>query len=163
MTPNHPNAKWLRSYYDGARTLLANRGGPNWDTVFAEHIRNITSKMSPNWVFHTAGIRLATTGDAEFAGIYSARVDQLCDGDFSINVGAIVADDDYACARITMHGRRGDQVLECEGVSAWRFQNGLAEEHWEVVPGPAWDDFFLGPNSSPDAPTGRSFWLQAGE
>src|SRR3546814_10905050 len=38
---------------------------------------------------------------------------------------------------------RSDHVWERVGMGAWRFENGIAVEHWELSNGPAWDAFYL--------------------
>jgi hypothetical protein len=146
LTPDHPNALWLAELYrlhepgvDAGLSL------EELDRRHADHVAKHMKRMSPDLVVHTGGVRLATTGDMAFMKAYARRRASLSDGgDVSIlAINQILADDTYGILHFHSRTRRGDHVWERVGMGAWRFENGVAVEHWELSNGPTWDAFYL--------------------
>ncbi|PCE43956.1 hypothetical protein COO09_03285 [Rhizorhabdus dicambivorans] len=116
------------------------------DKRHAEHVAKYMSRMSPNLIVHTGGVKLAATGDMAFLKAYARRRASLSDGgDVSIiAINQILADDNYGILHFRSRTKRGDHVWERDGMGAWRFENGIAVEHWELSNGPKWDAYYLG-------------------
>ena len=147
LTPDHPNALWLAELYRVNRPGPAQADLPTEEVnrLHAEHVAKHIARMSPDLVIHTGGVRLATTGDMAFMKAYARRRSSLSDsGDVSIvAVNQILADDSYGIIHFRSRTVRGDHVWERVGMGAWRFENGIAVEHWELSNGPAWDAFYF--------------------
>jgi hypothetical protein len=146
LTPDHPNALWLAELYgvdvDSASAGLSTE---EHHRRRAEHVAKHMERMSPNLVVHSAGVRLAVTGGIAFLNAYARRRASLSDGgDVSIvMMNQILADDTYGILHFFSRTSRGDHVWERVGMGAWRFEDGIAVEHWELANGPAWDAFYL--------------------
>lgn len=147
LTPDHPNALWLAELYRPLRPEAASSelSAVELDRLRAEHVAKHMERMSPDLIIHTGGVRLAATGDMAFMKAYARRRAALSDGgDVSIvAVNQILADDAYGILHFRSRTVRGDHVWERVGMGAWRFENGIAVEHWELSNGPAWDAFYL--------------------
>jgi hypothetical protein len=147
LTADHPNARWLNDFYcEGAR--ISNDASLDAATRarrLQEHGQEIAKRLSPDFVIHTGGVRLATTGGMEFLARYAQRRDALTDvsGEVIDFAGAL-ADDHYGIVYATFRTSRGDEVWERISMGAWRFEGGLVVEHWELPDGPRWDAFYLG-------------------
>ena len=147
LTPDHPNALWLAEMYRPHKpdAADANLSTEELDRRHAEHVAKAMQRMSPNMIVHTGGVRLAVTGDLAFLKAYGRRRASLSDGgDVSIvAVNQILADDTYGILHFKSRTVRGDHVWERTGMGAWRFEDGIAVEHWELSNGPMWDAFYL--------------------
>ena len=149
LTADHPNALWLAAMYghelqsDTASEQLSDE---ERDKRQAEHVTKYMSRMSPNLIVHTGGVKLAATGDMTFMRAYARRRASLSDGgDVSIiAINQILADDNYGILHFRSRTKRGDHVWERDGMGAWRFEDGIAVEHWELSNGPKWDAYYLG-------------------
>src|SRR3546814_17134511 len=73
----------------------------------------------------------------------STRTDTLFPYTTLFRSNQIRADDAYGILHFRSRTVRGDHVWERVGMGAWRFENGIAVEHWELSNGPAWDAFYL--------------------
>jgi hypothetical protein len=163
LTAHHPNALWLSELYrlhepDPAHGGLSTE---ELDRLHAEHVAKQMARMSPDLVIHTGGVRLAVTGGMAFMKAYSRRRSSLSDGgDVSIvAINQILADDTYGILHFQSRTARGGEVWERVGMGAWRFENGIAVEHWELSNGPKWDAFYLAgdPNFNGNA---TEYWMR---
>lgn len=148
LTPDHPNALWLAEMYAINRqtdAVDASLTAEERDHRHAEHIAKHMARMSPNLIIHTGGVRLAVTGDMTFMKAYARRRTSLSDGgDVSIiKVNQVLADDTYGILHFQSRTTRGDHIWERIGMGAWRFEEGIAVEHWELSNGPKWDAFYF--------------------
>ena len=147
LTPDHPNALWLREMYRLREPdpACAGLSAEELDRQHAEHVAKQMERLSPNLIVHTGGVLLATTGDMAFMKAYSRRRSSLSDGgDVSIvALNQVLADDTYGILHFQSRTVRGDEVWDRVGMGAWRFEDGIAVEHWELSNGPKWDAFFL--------------------
>ena len=126
------------------------------------HVEAIISRFAPNFLIHTAGLRLAAIGDRDFLMQYGKRRSSLCDKNIEALQGSqILADDHYGIVRAVFRSSRGDKVWERVGLGAWRFENGLAVQHWELGDAEKWDEFFISGDPDFAFQTGREFWLKA--
>ena len=160
LTADHPNAKWLHQLYFGA-AAIENDSALTAETrkaKKAEHIKLMTSRMSPGWVIHTGGIKLAATVTSDWISEYHDRRKALTNGTFrAIRIDQILADDLYGIIYGTFAAEQNGEAIEMMGVGAWRFENDLVVEHWEMPPGDVWDDLFLA--GDPDFQgTAEEFW-----
>jgi predicted SnoaL-like aldol condensation-catalyzing enzyme len=161
LTPDHPNALWLAELYGVDQPNHADAGLSSEERHrrHAEHVAKHMARMSPDLVIHTGGVRLAATGDMAFMKAYSRRRGSLSDGgDVSIvALNQILADDTYGILHFRSRTVRGDEVWDRVGMGAWRFEEGIAVEHWELSNGPKWDAFYLAgdPDFSGDA---KEYW-----
>lgn len=148
LTPDHPNAIWLAELYGFNQQPHLAEGSLSAEERrrrHAEHVAKHMARMSPNLVIHTGGVRLAATGDRAFMEAYARRRASLSDGgDVSITaINQILADDSYGILHFRSRTVRGAHVWERVGMGAWRFEDGVAVEHWELSNGPRWDAFYL--------------------
>ncbi|SHY53283.1 Uncharacterised protein [Mycobacteroides abscessus subsp. bolletii] len=144
FTADHPNARWLASYY-------TSRGHGDYNL----------ERFSPHFVIHTGGVRLAATGGMDFLKRYIQRRQDLTDANVEVvEFGGALADDHYGINWGTFRTTRGDDVWVRPSLGAWRFENGLAAEHWELANGPRWDEFFLATDPHFSG-TPEEFWTQA--
>jgi hypothetical protein len=163
LTPDHPNALWLAELYRLYEPGPADAGlsVEELDRRHAEHVAKQMQRMSPDLVVHTGGVRLAATGDMAFMKAYARRRASLSDGgDVSIlAINQILADDTYGILHFQSRTKRGDHVWERVGMGAWRFEDGVAVEHWELSNGPKWDAFYLAgdPDFNGDA---TEYWMR---
>lgn len=164
LTADHPNALWLAEMYgidQQPDAADANLTAEERDRRHAEHVAKYMARMSPNLIIHTGGVRLATIGDMAFMQAYARRRASLSDGgDVSIlGINQILADDTYGILHFRSRTVRGDLVWERTGMGAWRFEDGIAVEHWELSNGPKWDAYYLGgdPDFNGDA---MEYWMK---
>ena len=145
LTSDHPNALWLAEMYRLSRPEEAGLSAEELERARGEHLAKCLARMSPDFVIHTGGVRLAVTGDMAFMKAYGVRRASLSDGgDVSlVAINQILADDTYGITHFRSRTTRGDHVWERTGMGAWRFENGIAMEHWELSNGPVWDAFYL--------------------
>lgn len=148
LTPDHPNARWLAEMYRGEPGSDAGSTGVSEEErrqLRADHVARYMARMSPDLIVHTGGVRLAVTGDMAFMQAYGRRRSSLSDpGDVSIMaVNQVLADDTYGILHFRSRTTRGDLVWERTGMGAWRFEDGVAVEHWELSNGPKWDAYYL--------------------
>lgn len=162
MTADHPNAVWLAQIYRGSTAI---ENDPSLDqearkSKIAEHHKLMFSRLAPNWTIHSGGIRLAATGDAAFATAMGSRRKTLTNGSFRpIEIDQILADDSYGILHVRCRAERRGIAAEWVAIGVWRFENGLAVEHWELPPGDQWDQFFLADDPDFNG-TAREFWLK---
>ena len=146
LTETHPNARWLSDVYRGGAAIASD---PNLDEDERkrrqkEHAQAIMSRMSPNMIIHTGGVRLTVTAGMDFLTKYHKRRAMLSDVNVQpLGFDQILADDYYGIVHGTFRTARGDVVWTRVGMGAWRFEDGIAVEHWELSNGPKWDEFFL--------------------
>lgn len=162
LTAEHPNAQWMRGLYEG---MAAIEGDTEIDHAVREqrvnaHIAEYAKRMSPDLIIHTGGVELAVTGDMAFMRAYGARRSTLSDSNRPLELDQILADDFYGI----IHGRfvtvRGDEVWERVGMGAWRFEDGIAVEHWELANGPKWDAFYLAADPDFEPGSAKEFWTR---
>lgn len=162
LTPDHPNARWLAELYSvDQASAEAGLSDEEHKRRREEHVAKAMERMSPNLIVHTGGVRLAVTGGMAFMEAYGQRRASLSDGgDVSIvAINQILADDSYGILHFQSRTVRGDDVWERVGMGAWRFEDGIAVEHWELSNGPKWDAFYLAgdPEFSGNA---TEFWMK---
>jgi len=84
-------------------------------------------------------IVLHTFGSSPLAGDYKgkdaiiaflAKLFEMTDGTFTINVHAVTAHDDRAVALAHMTAKRGDRTLDLNSVHVFRLADGLITEMW---------------------------------
>ena len=148
LTADHPNALWLAEVYGGDHQPDASAEGltkEEHNRLRAEKVKKHMERMSPDLIIHTSGVRLAVTGDMAFLKAYGPRRASLSDsGDVAIiEIYQILADDNYGILHFRSRTTRGDKVWERDGMGAWRFEDGMAVEHWELGNGPKWDAWYL--------------------
>jgi predicted SnoaL-like aldol condensation-catalyzing enzyme len=148
LTADHPNAIWLAEMYSLHQRLddeCAHMTAEERHRRQAELIAEYMSRMSPNLIIHTGGVQLAVTADMAFMRIYARRRASLSDGgDVSIvKLNQVLADDTFGILHFHARTARGGHVWERTGMGAWRFEDGIAVEHWELCNGPAWDAYYL--------------------
>lgn len=160
LTPDHPNAVWLAEMYRGEKPdVAAGMSEEELNELRAGHVAQYMARMSPDFIIHTGGVRLAATGDMAFMKAYARRRSSLSDaGDVSIiAVNQILADDTYGIVHFQSRSTRGDHVWERTGMGAWRFENGVAVEHWELSNGPVWDAYYFAGDSDFNG-NARDYW-----
>ena len=89
---------------------------------------------------------------------YGERRSALSKGTFrAIEIDQILANDSFGVLHGTFAAERAGTTVKFIGMGVWRFENGLAVEHWEIPAGDAWDNFFLA--AYPDFKgTAEQFW-----
>lgn len=161
MTADHPNALWLAHLYEGVIAIQSDQSlePAARDEKQVAHQRSAFARVSPEFVIHTGGIRLAATLGGELTQAYGARRMAIAGDTFRLlGVDQILADDHYGIVRLLTRLERDGKPEEFIGIGGWRFENELAVEHWEMVPGQLWDEAFLvaDPQFNGEA---RDFWL----
>ena len=142
LTADHPNAIWLSEMY-GAGVAIANDpdlGADEKAKRVAEHSAEAAKRLSPDIVIHTGGVRLAAVGGYDFLQAYARRRGSLSDGNVGVaEIYQVLADDHYGIIYARFRTERKGSVWERPGLGSWRFEDGLAVEHWELPDGRAWD------------------------
>lgn len=161
LTADHSNALWLTQLYAGSAAIATD---PALDEAtraerMAEHHVSTMERISPDVVIHTGGVRLAVTGDLAFFQAYGRRRSALSTST-PVAVHLVLADDDYGIIHMRTRTTRGDEVWEREGMGAWRFEDGLAVEHWELGNGPAWDRFYLAADPTLRDGDAHEYWTR---
>lgn len=162
LTESHPNAQWLSKIYRGGAAIAADTTIDEVERARREkeHSQSIIERMSPDLVIHTGGVRLTVTGGMDFLAKYHRRRAMLSDVNVQpLGFDQILADDYYGIVHGTFRTARKGVVWTRIGMGAWRFEDGVAVEHWELSNGPKWDEFFLDGESdfTGDA---REFWTR---
>lgn len=162
MSPDHPNARRLAGYYAAmARAMDAAASDADRQVAFMEIVEQMGELFAPDFVIHTAGVRLAASGDREFAAAMGRRRNELSGHTFRpVGTPAVVADDQYAVVRTTVHAQRDGMTLSENGMGVWRFAGDRATEHWEISDGLRFDKFFIGGDPDFEFSTGEEFWLK---
>lgn len=164
LSPQHPNAQTLSSYYSAMSVALHDPHSnlAARESAFAEIAHKVSQLLAPDFLIHTGGIRLATTGDRDFTMAMGKRRNILSGGTFRpARPPLIVADDVYAFVRGSFTGQSNGLQFDQESAGAWRFNSdGQATEHWELGASRAFDDFFIGCDPDFAFSSGREFWLK---
>lgn len=161
MTEDHANALWLKDLYEG---VIAIQSDPTLEPSVRDekqvaHQQAAFAKVSPDFVIHTGGVRLAATGDGVFSHAYGARRTAIAGDSFRLlKVEQVLADDLYGIISLVTRLERNGKAEDFIGMGGWRFDGDKAVEHWELVPGQLWDEAFLvaDPQFAGDA---KDFWL----
>lgn len=161
MTADHSNALWLTHLYRGVIDIQSDMTltSAERDEKQLAHQRSAFARVSPAFVIHTGGVRLAAAGEGAFTHAYGARRMAIAGDSFRLlDVDQVLADDLYGIARIRTRLERNGTGEEFIGIGGWRFEGEMAVEHWEMVPGQLWDEAFLvaDPEFDGDA---RDFWM----
>lgn len=146
LTETHPNAQWLSDVYRGGATIAGDQSIDAEERARREkeHSQKIIDRMSPDLIIHTGGVRLAVTAGMDFLNKYHKRRAMLSDVNVQpVGFDQILADDYYGIVHGTFRTVRKGVVWTRVGMGAWRFEDGIAVEHWELSNGPKWDAFFL--------------------
>jgi hypothetical protein len=162
LTPNHPNALWLAKLYRGSAAIESDLSLDEQTRTakLAEHMRIAFTRVSPNLVIHTGGLRLATTLSGPQVHTYAARRKALSGGTFRvIKVDQVLADDLFGLIYATVVAERNGRPYESRGMGAWRFDGDMAVEHWEIPHGELWDHMLLD-DSADLKGTAEEFWLR---
>jgi hypothetical protein len=115
-------------------------------------------RLSPELVVHTGGVKLSTTGGAAFLPVYAQRRAKLAGGPTTpVAVYLVLADDEYGIIYMRVRHQQGD---EHPAMGAWRFEDGLAVEHWELGNGQAWDEFYLGADPTLKDGDAYEYWTR---
>lgn len=164
LSADHPNAQNLSRYYSAMAAALNDKSADlaTRQAAFTSIAEKIDQLMAPDFLIHTAGVRLASKGDRAFTMIMGKRRNILSGGTFRpLGAPLIVADDSYAFVRGTFGGERNGLRFAEETAGAWRFNaDGQATEHWELGMSRAFDEFFIGCDPDFEFGTGREFWLK---
>ncbi|MHA6622483.1 nuclear transport factor 2 family protein [Pseudonocardia sp. DLS-67] len=163
LSDSHPNALWLSEMYrDGAAITVDESIGEDERLRQQQaHISGVMERMSPDLVIHTGGVRLAATGGMDFLRRYFKRRASLADANVQpLEIHQIIADDHYGIVHGTFRTTRGERHWTRVGMGAWRFDSGLAVEHWELSNGPVWDEFFLSGDPAPFTGSAHEFWTR---
>lgn len=161
MSPDHPNAQFLRDVYE---TMARVKSDQSLDPATREQriaaiVADVRTKTSPDCVTHTGGIELAAIGDMAFAAIMQRRRAALSANTFTPSGRfTILADDDYGIVRGQYTAERNGVREEWEGMGVWRFDQGVAVEHWEIGPSRSWDAYFLAGDPTFTGGTAEEFW-----
>ena len=146
LRADHPNALWLADLYS-----------PADGQDDAQRVEAVMRRVSPDFVIHTGGIRLATTGGLAFMRRYAQRRAEL-GGPAPVEIYQILADDHFAIIYARFRAERGSEVRELPGMGAWRFDAGMAVEHWEMPDGPDWDRFYLPAHTELSNEQAAQYW-----
>jgi len=161
LSETHPNALWLAELYRGGAVITADPSLSEDERLQRQrqHISEVMKRMSPDFVIHTGGVRLAATGGLDFLRRYTKRRAGLADANVEpVGFDQILADDHYGIVHGTFRTSRGDWTWTRVGMGAWRFQDGVAVEHWELSDGPTWDKFFLAGDPAAFTGSAEEFW-----
>ena len=126
----HPNEALIRTGYDAF--VRGDLGG-------------VAELLDPDVVWHVGG-------SSPLSGIYKghgelfallARLTEITESSISISARDILASDDHVIVLTTMKARRGDRVLEEEGVAVFKIAGEKAIEVWVFAEDQgALDEFF---------------------
>lgn len=162
MTETHPNAQWLSAVYRGGAAIASDPSLEEDERarLEREHARSIIARMSPDMIIHTGGVRLTVTAGVDFLNKYHKRRAMLSDANVQpLGFDQILADDHYGIVHGTFRTARNGVVWTRVGMGAWRFEDGIAVEHWELSNGPKWDEFFLDEESDFNG-SALEFWTR---
>lgn len=126
----HPNAELAEQAYKAIAS-----GDIPW----------LEAHTSPDVVFHQGG-RFPTAGtyrgrDAMFAHMMEFMT--LVEGNFSIEVHDILANDDHVVALVKVHIAKGGRKLAFDEAHVWHVTDGRMVEMWSVLQDPyEVDEFF---------------------
>jgi hypothetical protein len=162
LTADHPNAIWLTGLYRGMHAIESDT---SLDHAQREertnlHLAEFGKRWSPDLIIHTGGIKLAVTGNLAFMRAYGRRRASLADSFLPLALDQILADDHFGIIHGIFRTTRGVEVWERIGMGAWRFEQGMAVEHWELSDGPKWDAFYLAGDPDSAAMSGIEFWTK---
>ncbi|GAA3547504.1 hypothetical protein GCM10022222_33900 [Amycolatopsis ultiminotia] len=129
LRSDHPHAKWLSELYGSG----IDHGVPP--------VEEVLQKFSPEFVIHTGGVRLATSGGRALLADYARRRREL-GHPLPSKIHQVLADDHFGIVYAEFRAERAGTVMAGPGMGAWRFEDGLAVEHWEMPDGPQWDEFY---------------------
>jgi hypothetical protein len=164
MSDDHPNARWLAQMYQNQIVDAAELPALSEDERRQRQLERGQawgSRMAPEFVVHTGGIQLGATGGLAFLGAYGPRRSSLSETNLlPLQVHQVLADDRYGFLTFTFRAKRADREWVSTAVSSWRFEDGMAVEHWELVDGPAWDDFFTAGDPDFEFRTAEEFWTK---
>ena len=119
----HPNVQRMREGY----------------AAFAKgDLAALRKYLTEDVVWHVPG-HSALAGD--YAGIdavfeFFGRVMEQSEGSFRVEPRALLADDNYGSAPVTMTAHRGDRHLEVMDVQTSRFRDGRVAEFWDTATDP---------------------------
>jgi len=126
----HPNETLIREGYD----------------AFVQGDLDAVAKfLHPEARWHVAG-------SSPLAGVYSghqelfalfARIFEITDGTISISARDVLVSEDHVIVLTTMKARRGERVLDDEGVAVFKISDGLATEVWNFAENQAEMDSFF--------------------
>lgn len=166
LRPDHPNARWLADLY-GRSAELANDESldpQERERQIAAHQATVMERLSPNMVVHTGGVRLAAVGDVAFLRAYGRRRTELGSASSTpVEIYQVLADDHYGIIYARVRSERAETVWERPAMGAWRFEDGLAVEHWELPNGPAWDEFYLAVDASLVDGDAHEYWMRSAD
>ena len=160
LTADHPNALWLANLYRGS-AAIENDSSLDEETraaKLADHMKTAFTRISPNLVIHTGGVRLAATLSGSQVHKYAAKRKALTGGTFRVvKVDQVIADDLFGLIYATAVGVRNGKSYESRGMGAWRFDGAIAVEHWEIPHGELWDQMLLDDDADLNG-TVQEFW-----
>jgi hypothetical protein len=149
LRADHPNAVWLAGLYR-----------VDVETADSQRVADVLPRLSPEFVIHTGGVRLATTGRLEFLQTYTRRRAEL-GAPVPVEIYQILADDSFAIIYAKFRVERDGTVWDAPGMGAWRFEDGLAVEHWEIPDGHRWDEFYLRAEPAAQGQTATDYWSRS--
>ncbi|MGC5567721.1 hypothetical protein ACPYPG_33450 [Streptomyces sp. FR-108] len=153
LQADHPNALWLAGLYGGD-------GGDDGTGDKGRRAARALRSISPEFVVHTGGIRLAATGDLDFMKGYEQRRSAL-GRPALVELYQILADDHFAIVYARYRFEQGGAAWEGPGMGAWRFEDGRAVEHWELPDGKAWDAFYLAADPGTPGERAADYWAKS--
>jgi hypothetical protein len=119
----HPNAARIRALFAAFRE---------------RDVASIHAVLAPDAVWHFPGTRGQLAGSRRGHGeifAFLARVAQLSEGSFGLELEDVIANDTHAVAFFRGHGRRAGRTLDNPTCLKIRLRDGQAVELWEFV----WD------------------------
>ncbi|MDR7277240.1 putative SnoaL-like aldol condensation-catalyzing enzyme [Catenuloplanes atrovinosus] len=163
LSETHPNALWLSELYRGGAAITQDPTLSEEERLARQqqHVNEVMKRMSPDFVIHTGGVRLAATGGMGFLRRYTKRRESLADANVEpLGFDQILADDYYGIVHGNFRTSRGDRIWTRVGMGAWRFVDGVAVEHWELADGYTWDEFYLAGDPTPFTGSAEEFWTR---
>jgi uncharacterized protein len=127
----HPNEELIRAGYDA---------------FVRGDVDGVAGFLHPDVLWHVGG-------SSSLAGVYKghgellallARIAEMTDGSISISARDILTSEDHVIVLTTMKGRRGDRVLDDDGVAVFKIADGKASEVWVFAENQGALDSFFG-------------------
>lgn len=126
----HPNEAIVRAGYDA---------------FIRGDLEGVAGFLDPDVLWHVGGAGALAgvyKGHAELFALF-ARLAEMTGGTISISARDVLTSEDHVIVLTTMKGKRGNRVLEDDGVAVFKIAGGLATEVWVFAENQgAMDDFF---------------------
>ncbi|MGH2785334.1 MAG: nuclear transport factor 2 family protein [Actinomycetota bacterium] len=128
----HPNEEIVRKGYDA---------------FVRGDIEGVAGFLHPDVIWHVGGTSPLSgvyKGHGELIALFG-RLAEYTDGSISISARDILTSDDHVIVLTRLTGKRGDRMLEDDGVAVFKVADGKATEVWVFAENQgAIDAFFVG-------------------